>query len=86
MADQDDLLGGGESRPKGKKITCSFCDCVLLPDGEHTGLSAKAKKLRDAEDANEKLSAKVATLEAEIVTLKAKVSEGSRETVKASYF
>jgi hypothetical protein len=85
LLDPEETPVAGNSR---KRITCEFCECVLLPTGEHTGLSPKAKEMRDASQRNEKLSAQVETQGAEIASLKQQLETAKKqpEQTKTSKF
>lgn len=83
-----ELEGGKEETPpekrekKSSRITCEFCECVLLPTGEHTGLSSKAKQLRDSESTIGKLNDKVTALTSENEALKSELTSLRNPTEK----
>jgi hypothetical protein len=67
--------------PRGKKLTCEFCESVLFGTGEVKALSSLAKKYRDSEQSAESLRATlksqtqtIESLEAEIADLKEKLA------------
>ncbi len=71
----EDILEGGEAAPspepkKKGTIKCEFCECVLLPNGDHTGLSTKAKAMRDADNDLRKKDETIQRLTAENEELK----------------
>ena len=66
MADEEkdkgptDGIPGKEPEPKGKKVICEFCECQIAKDsGDVVRMSEKARKFRDLEDENKKLTDRV---------------------------
>jgi uncharacterized small protein (DUF1192 family) len=67
----DDPLPPGDGDDKTPKtLICEFCECKISRAGEVIKLGAKAKAFRDSDGAIEKLTDRVAALDAEITTLK----------------
>ena len=66
----DDPLPPGDGGGNGpSSLTCEFCDCRISRSGEVLKLGAKAKGFRDSDGQIEKLTDKIAGLEARIVEL-----------------
>lgn len=71
-----------EPSGRSKVITCEFCECKLFAGGDVKEFSAKAKKLRDADETIASLEkdlaasgAEVSRLNSELEAVKQKIAE-----------
>jgi len=74
--------GAGSERKK--PVVCEFCGCRLTATGEVLGMSAAARKMRDAEDRLEDAVADVTRLVAEVSDLKEKLAVATKPADKPS--